>query len=379
MFCKAPASIAGIVTSIVFSIICPSAFADPVKTDLFLYNTDGYRTCRIPGIVVTSKGTILAYCEARHGDGTDWSAIDDLLRRSTDGGKTWEPLVVLASHGKSTENNPVMIPDTATGAVHFLHCMDYARCFYSRSDDEGKTFSEAVEITETFEAFRKDFPWKVLATGPGHGIQLKTGRLVVPVWLAADHSHRPSVTASIYSDDHGKTWRAGDILPGHDTIKNMNETAAVELNDGRVMFNIRSESMKNLRVVAVSPDCATGWSMPTFDNDLYEPICFGSILGVHDAGGFHVLFSNPDSRDHPAKPGKMGPRRNLTIRLSDDAGKTWSAAKVLEAGVAGYSDLAAGPDGTIYCFYERGGVKDMFDTGALTVARFRLAWVTARE
>ena len=92
------------------------------------------------------------------------------------------------------------------------------RCFYMRSDDDGATWTEPVEITKTFEDFRSDYDWKVLATGPSHASQLthgpKRGRLVVPVWLSlgtGGHAHRPSVTATIYSDDHGRTWKRGDI------------------------------------------------------------------------------------------------------------------------------------------------------------------------
>jgi len=349
----------------------PAPSSQPSKIDLFPRDTGGYAVCRIPGLIVSTKGTLLAYCEARRAPGGDWSHIDDMLRRSTDGGKTWDGPTLLAGESKATVNNPVMIPDAQTGAIHFLHCVDYARCYYSRSDDDGKTFSKEVEITATFEPFHKDFAWTVFATGPGHGIQLKNGRLVVPVWLAEQHSHRPSVTASIYSDDHGKTWLAGEIIPGKETIPNMNETTAVQLDDGRVMFNIRNVAAKSLRAISISPDGASGWSFPAFDEALYEPVCFASILGVHANGKFHLIFSNPDSRDG-AKTGQRGQRRNLTIRQSDDAGKTWSHARVLDVGPAAYSDLAAGPDGEIYCLYERGTKVQ-----ALTFVKFPLAWVSA--
>ncbi len=112
-----------------------------------------------------------------------------------------------------TYNNPVLIADR-DGTVHMLFCLEYMRCFYQRSTDDGESWSAPVEITDTFEAFHSAYPWKVLATGPDHGIQLKSGRLVVPVWLSTGtggNAHRPSVTATIYSDDQGKTWQAGEI------------------------------------------------------------------------------------------------------------------------------------------------------------------------
>src|SRR5690606_2417715 len=134
-----------------------------------------------------------------------------------------------------TYNNPVLIADR-DGTVHMLFCLEYERVFYQRSGDDGVTWSSPVEITACFDAFKKDYAWKVLATGPNHGIQLKNGRLVVPVWLSTGeggNAHRPSVTATVFSDDGGRTWQAGEIaVPCTDTWINPNETVAVELVDG---------------------------------------------------------------------------------------------------------------------------------------------------
>ena len=227
----------------------------------------GYANCRIPGIVATKAGTLLAYCEARKNKGGDWDPIDLLLRRSTDNGVTWTEPQVLArtTEQNKTYNNPVAIPDRDTGAVHFLYCVDYARCYYMKSDDDGKTFSEAIEITApAFEPLKKQYNWNVIATGPTHGIQLRGGRLLVPVWLSTGgKSHHPSVVATIYSDDHGKTWRPGEIaIADTKEVPNPNETVAVELSDGRVMLNARNEATNQRRVVVTSADGATGWSKP---------------------------------------------------------------------------------------------------------------------
>ena len=162
---------------------------DIVKTDLFKVGDHGYNLYHIPGIAVTAKGTILAWCEARK-NGHDWDDIDILLRRSTDDGETWsEAKKIVQVDGPKkknpfalrlkrtdpktvTYNNPVFIPDR-DGTVHMVFCLEYMRCFYQRSDDDGITWSTPVEITKTFESFRKDYDWKVLATGPNHSIQLK--------------------------------------------------------------------------------------------------------------------------------------------------------------------------------------------------------------
>jgi sialidase-1 len=173
-----------------------------------------------------------------------------------------------------TYNNPVLIADK-DGTVHMLFCLEYERVFYQRSEDDGLSWSKPSEITAAFEAFKKGYDWKVLATGPNHSIQLKTGRLVVPVWLSTGtggNAHRPSVTATIYSDDRGKTWKAGEIaVPCTEEWINPNETVAIELNDGRVMLNVRSESKAHRRLITTSKDGATNWSTPKFDDACSNP------------------------------------------------------------------------------------------------------------
>jgi Neuraminidase (sialidase) len=371
--------------------------ADPFldKTDLFEAGKDGYVVYRIPGIVITAKGTVIAYCEARKGDGNDWDQIDVFARRSTDAGKTWEarqqlvttdakipknPIAIqqkLGKEGEVTVNNPVMFVDRLKGTVHLLYCVEYMRCFYKKSDDDGKTWSAAREITDTLEKFRKEYDWKAMATGPAHGIQLKNGRLLVPVWLSSGtggNAHRPSALSVIYSDDHGQTWQRGDIVAiNPEPLANPNETCAVQLHDGSVLLNIRHETDQHFRAVSISADGATKWSKPVLDKQLPEPICMASLCRLTEQPAFaknRILFANPHNPD-----GRQ--RRNLTVKLSYDEGKTWPVARALEAGISGYSDLAVGPDGTIYCLYERGGInKNMYKTAALTVARFNLEWLS---
>ncbi|MBL8829361.1 MAG: exo-alpha-sialidase [Planctomycetaceae bacterium] len=378
------------------------------KLDLFEAGREGYALYRIPGVIVTSKGTVLAYCEARVTGKTDWGTIDILLRRSTDGGKTFGPrqkiadvpgpksknpvalAQKLATNDEVTYNNPVAFADR-TGPVHLLYCLEYARCFYIRSDDDGLTWSKPVEITKTFEAFRSDYDWQVLATGPAHGIQLQSGRLVVPVWLSTGtggHAHRPSVTSTIYSDDGGKTWQRGAIaVPNTAEWVNPNETVIVELADGRVLLNVRSESHTHRRLVVTSPDGATGWSSPRFDDALVEPICMASIARVsrqpqHDRN--RIVFANPhnlERADGKAKPGGSRDRVNLSLKLSYDEGQTWPVNRVLEPGYSAYSDLAVLPDGTILCLYERGrdvatGGQKPSSYAYLTLARFNVEWLS---
>jgi sialidase-1 len=259
-----------------------------------------------------------------------------------------------------------------------------------RSDDDGVTWTKPVEITPTFDAFRPEYDWKVLATGPGHGIQLKNGRLVVPVWLSTGtggHAHRPSVTSTIFSDDNGLTWQRGDIaVPNTAEWINPNETVVVQLADGRVMLNVRSESKAHRRIVTVSANGATGWSKPRFDDALLEPICMASIVRLSekpDSDKNRIVFANPHNlarADGKEEPGKSRDRVNVSIKLSEDEGQTWTYHKVLEEGYSAYSDLAVLPEGTILCFYERGrrnkDDKKTTSYSYLTLARFNLEWLT---
>lgn len=378
------------------------------KIDLFEAGKEGYDLYRIPGIVVSKQGTVLAYCEARKSSKGDWGPIDILMRRSTDGGKTWaerqtvvhvegdlpvNPVAAaqnLDKPGDNTANNPVAIVDYETGDIHFLYCLEYMRCFYMKSSDEGATWTEPVEITKTFEAFRPEYDWKVLATGPGHAIQIQRlrhtrGRLVVPVWLSlgtGGHAHRPSVTATIYSDDHGQTWQAGNIaVPDTPDTIFPNETHIVEVVNG-ILLNTRSESTRQRRLVTWGPDGATDWSKPRFDSQLLEPICMSGLVRVRwplNRPGV-IAFSNPDNlgkKDGKEQSGKGRDRVNVSVKLSQDDGVTWYANRSLEEGFSGYSDLAALPDGTLLCFYERGSTDgtNIYKTGLLTVARFNEAWV----
>lgn len=247
------------------------AIAQPLltQTTLFESGVDGYARYRIPGIAITAKGTILVTCDARKDPSLgDWSDIDLFLRRSPDLGKTWEAPQKLAHRGvhpglkvqanaatvgrnlgapdQFPFNNQTLVIERKSGDILFVYCINYERCFMRRTSDEGVTWSQPEEITTALAELRKLYPFKVLGTGPNHGIQLRTGRLVIPVWLSTgggEHGHRPSVVSSIYSDNGGRSWHGGEIVAQeNDPLINPNETVAVELADGAVMFSMRSES-----------------------------------------------------------------------------------------------------------------------------------------
>ncbi len=304
---------------------------------------NGYSYYRIPGIVVTDRGTLIAYYESRHGG--DWSVIDICMRRSTDGGNTWEERRTLfPGMGKNTVNNPVMIPDG--DRIHLLCLENYKRLFHMVSCDEGTSWSGPEEITRALEEARERYPWTCAAVGPGHGVRLASGRLLASVWLASDlsdtRSHHPSRTATIYSDDGGAEWHMGGLIdiPG---AVSPNE-ACLALIDGGVLINARTRrpegepvTAEHFRALAVSGSGIDDWHDVRIERQLPDPVCQGGMANCPSG----VLFTNCDS---------FASRSRHTLRLSKDGGRTWDEGLMYNE-LAGYSDV---------CFDERTGSAFVF-------------------
>lgn len=336
---------------------------------------------RIPGLVLTARGCLLAYFEMRDGSG-DWSAHGIGLMRSEDGGDTWEPFraIAMSQHGE-TVNNPVMIA-CRNGDVHFLWQMDYGRCFHQISKDDGHSFSDPVEITQYVYGFRDQYPWKVMALGPGHGIELEDGRLLLSVWMANGkdvRAHSPSVAATLLSADSGGSWIPGKIIPDGGGVINPNEACLFQKSDGTVVINIRHMGDTFYRAVARSDD-AHSFSEPVFDTALPDPICFGSICKLQNPQAHlsrGVVFSN--CANFPCKENNFSHARTLlTLRLSADDGETWSYARLLDK-YAGYSDVAVSQDGNwIYCLYEQ-ETENTAQLGfhRLVFVKVPFSWLTA--
>src|SRR6476620_4325581 len=348
--------------------------ADLTETDVFTAGAEGYHTYRIPALVATKSGTLLAICEGRKTGRGDHGDVDLVQKRSTDGGKTWGPLELIHEEGgtaKVTIGNPCPIVDQDTGVVWFPFTRENDAVFMIFSSDDGRTWSKPRDITADVKA--SDWNW--YATGPGNGIQLTRGkfkgRLVIPCdhrvngnkndkdnWDKAGRSH------VIFSDDHGQTWKAGGS-----TDFGMNECAVVELADGTLMLNSRSYRGKACRGVSLSKDGGQTWQPTTDDPALVESVCQASLIRYSwltekkNSSGI-LVFSNP------AVP--KG-RNHLTVRLSDDDGKTWPHSRLICEGSSAYSSLAALPTGEIGLLYERDDYKK------LVLARFTPAWVTEKS
>ncbi len=380
----------GLILGAAFLVVFNSRAQAPLFDTVTVFNSDryGYASTRDPAICITPKGTLLAFCEARADGPGDWASIDLLMRRSTDGGRTWNDTVVIAGRetGRPTSNlTPLVGKD---GAIHLLYYRNYARSYEIVSRDDGLSWTPPVDITYVFDQFKEEYNWKVIASGPGHAIQLNNGRLIVPTWLCNPDpkikgGHRPSCVASIYSDDHGRTWKRGAIIMNtSEESPNPSEIHAIELEDGRVMVDIRNESSRHRRMYSISPDGYSHWSKPVFNESLFEPICNASIERLSTKkknGKSRILFCNPDSEADTA--GRRDPshfkRVNLTLRLSYDEGKTYPVSKVIDPGRSGYCDVVTGKDGMIYVFYEQG---ERFNSGtvpnSVVLARLNLAWLS---
>jgi sialidase-1 len=318
--------------------------------NLFISGQDGYHTFRIPSMIVTTKGTVLAFCEARKNGGGDAGDIDVVLRRSFDHGQTWEPFRVIADDGANTIGNPCPVQDKETGTIWLLLCRNAEdahekdilagkkarEVLVMKSDDDGATWTQPIDITADVKL--PDWTW--YAIGPCHAIQLQSGRMLFPcnhaVLDAASGQSGPYTAHVIYSDDHGASWHIGGIV-GEKT----NECAVAEFPDGTVYINMRSYHGHNRRAYAWSKDGGSTWSDIAFDDALIEPICQGSVIEDGQGG---ILFSNPASTA----------REKLTVQISLDAGRTWTAQQVPHAGPAAYSDLAVTSDNTILCLFECG-------------------------
>lgn len=344
----------------VLSIV--TAHSQNLGTVVFQKGENGFDTYRIPAIVMAKDGTLLAFAEARKHSRSDTGDIDLVLKRSTDGGKTWGNIITVWDDQENVCGNPAPVVVSKTGRVILLSTwnhgkdhtgnirertgIDTRRVFMMHSDDNGLTWSKPEEITGSVKLPE----WTWYATGPCHALETSKGRLIVPCnhGISVDGKPAGSHSHVIYSDDRGMTWNIGGCpLVG-------DESTVVELSDGSIMMNMRGPRDKererkysSSRFVAVSHDGGETFGKPYNDKSLIEPVCEGSIISYSRSGKNmgHLLFSNPE---HKTK------RQNLTIKQSRDDGKTWTTVYTVTEGSTAYSDLTVMRNGDVGVLYESG-------------------------
>ncbi len=340
--------------------------AQTKSVPVFTSGTDGHKSYRIPAIISLPDGDLLAFAEGRvHGAG-DFGDINIVMKRSRDKGKTWSALQIVAEFDTLQAGNPAPVVDLTdpqypqgrtflfynTGNNHegeVRKGKGYKQVWYKTSVDGGRTWSEATDITLQVHrprqphidpAYNFSEDWRTYANTPGHAMQFQTGKYKGRIFVAANHSAGDPQNQGTdydahgyYTDDHAKTFHLGASL----NVPGSNESMAAEISNGRLMINSRNQKGDiRRRIIGISSNGGEKWDTTYFDNNLPDPVCQGSILTIEQRRGKNILaFCNAADEKR---------RDNLTLRISDDDGKTWKKSFVIyknpdKRDAAAYSDI----------------------------------------
>lgn len=358
--------------------------SDPQFTDVFTSGAEGYASIRIPSVIVTKAGTVLAFAEGRQRP-TDQAENDIVMKRSTDGGRTWSALKVLHDDGAHSLNNPTVVQEQQSGRIFLwyqripshlkehdkkiatgLEGPDIYRSFILTSDDDGMTWSAPQDVTATTKRPQRA---TTIASGPGIGIQLTRGphkgRLLIPfnegpygIWQ----------NYAVFSDDAGKTWSIGDDVPNALMANGkswINEVQIAELSDGSVRLATRQFGGAKVRKTSTSKDGGKTWSPAAELPQLTDPSCMAGLLRYSfdgAAGKGRLLHTGPDSTK----------RDQGTVWLSTDDGATWPVKRLLWEGGFAYSVPAKLADGTVGVLFEADNYK------TIKFVRFPIGWVEGK-
>lgn len=359
-----------------------------IETVVYEATKDKHNYFRIPALTVTKKGTILAFSEARNtkpdfytgnealfpvepiGSTKDLGDIDLVVKRSTDGGKTWESMITIADDYTNTCGNPAPVIVEATGRIYLFWCWGRypstlksdlvqsmadghtRRVFYCYSDDDGLTWSNHYDLTSRL----KKGDWSWYATGPCHGIQKQLaphkGRIIISA-NHRDNGNKDNYSHVIYSDDNGATWQLG----GRTEIGG-NESSVTELADGSILINMRrvvkdangNDQPSVCRISAISKDGGATWGQSFVNQDLIDPGCQGAVINypVDKSISNTLLLSNAH---HSSS------RSNLCVSKSTDGGSSWTTPLIIWSNRAAYSDIITLQDGSVCVIYENGSGK----------------------
>ena len=305
---------------------------------IFKNGKEGYKMYRIPTLIKTQSGKLLAFCEGRQSL-FDNGHINMVMKTSADEGKTWSALKVIWTDGKNTCGNPCPVVDEQSGDIVLLGTWNNRQVKLMRSADAGEHWTEPKDITDSI----KSTDWQWYATGPVHGIQLKSGQYKGRIVIPCNHTMtgaKGHISHVVYSDDHGYTWHRGGSTCG-----NTDECTTAELNNGELILNMRSyDRTLPKRKISHSIDGGATWSACAYDTALTEPICQGALLCYTPAT---VLFTNP--AHHKS-------RKQLSLSVSYDDCRTWTRKILLHHGPSAYSDMSVLSNGNVVCIYECGKI-----------------------
>lgn len=360
------------------------------RIPVFISGTEGHKSYRIPAIITLPNNDLLAFCEGRvHGSG-DFGDINIVMKKSSNHGNTWDELETIVDADSLQAGNPAPVvdltdPEYPNGRIFLFYNTGnnhegevrkgkgLREVWYKTSVDGGKTWSDAVNITTqvhrpkqpmTNPAYNFSEDWRSYANTPGHAMQFSAGKYKGRVYVAANHSagepkkkFEDYFAHGFYTDDHGKTFHLSDVinLPGG------NEATAAEISNNGLLFNARNQKGDvRARIVAKSNDGGQAWSSISFDKNLPDPVCEGSILNIGIKKGKHILaFCNAADTAR---------RDNLTLRISFDEGNSWVKSIYLDKSPDGkkdftaYSDIVKVNKKKIGVLYERDGYAQIVFT-----------------
>ena len=360
------------------------------KIPVFVSGTDDYKSYRIPAIVGTPDGSLLAFAEGRVHDSGDFGDIDIVMKKSKDKGKTWGNLQVIVNADSLQAGNCAPVLDTndpayPQGRVFLFYNTGnnhegevrkgngLRQVWYKTSIDDGATWSDATNITTEVHKPKQpqinsmyNYPedWRSYANTLGHAMQFQSGKYKGRIFVAANHSNgnpKPHFmdydAHGYYTDDHGKTFHLSESI----NVPGSNESTAAELSHDKLMMNSRNQRGDvRARIVSISSDGGVTWDTTYFDKALIDPVNEGSILTVgHKNGKNTIAFCNAADTKR---------RDNLTLRISYDDGKTWKNSYVVDKSPNGkgdytaYSDLVKLGKKEIGVLYERDSYKEVVFT-----------------
>ena len=334
---------------------------------------DAYAAIRIPAIVQSKSGALLAFAEGRPVD-HDHGKNDIVLRRSTDGGKTWGAVQVIAESGDDSLNDPCVIALSDPNrilAVYQRFPQGYhgresghtkladlgydgatnTQSFMVHSDDDGKTWSTPRDVTKILRR-----PDAVAVGSPGNFIQLEQGahkgRLVLPLYenIPLGGGDRMHEIAVAFSDDFGETWQLGQRVSYENITGWCTEAQVAERADGVLVLSARNQDGKKARVLTHSADGGATWAPARYAEDLLTPPCMGSLVSQVDPSGEKSVLWH-------TIPNTEAKRENGQLFRSDDGGETWTRDQTVYPGGFAYSALVVLQDGRLGCLYERDGYK----------------------
>lgn len=330
------------------------------KRGYFLTKTkEGVCQYRIPSLLFTKKGTLIAAVNARLSTDGDSAHSRTAFRRSSDMGRTWSPITMDFPKFHGTQDT-ALVQDRETGRIFglMIHKHEKGKLYLIHSDDDGLTWSEPDNIGRHFR--HKDM--RLLCPGPGTGLQTQSGGLVYSFYSSYAGKNRPTESFMIYSNDHGKTWKDGGLISTHAT-----ETQIAESLGGGLVAICRSNGQKGRMKNFFNPKTKR-WS--TAKPDLTFPMtsCQGSLISFNDkATGKHcTVYVTPTKG-----------RSKGTAYLSYDGGQTWSYSRKINEGYFAYSSMALLPSGEIALMYEGGLNRAVGRQTEIILASFDLAWLVA--